>query len=128
MNRFFKWTAVAVMAVLIPAAALAAEQPATTRVMVTVYHLKPGKADEWNKVYKDSITPALKKAGIPWLAVSEQIFGDRPVYTHVRPLASFAELDGPNMLEKAGLTQKQRDAISAIQDDCEQYVTGEAYA
>jgi hypothetical protein len=118
MNGLFKLAAIAAMAVLIPAAALAAEPPATTRVIVTVYHLKPGKADEWNKVYRESVTPALKKSGVPWFAVSEQLFGDRPVYTHIRPLASFAELDGPGPLERAGLTQKQRDAISAIQDDC----------
>ena len=66
---------------------------------------------------KDTVVPALKKAGIPWYAVSEQIFGDRPVYTTIRPLDSFAELDGPGALERAGLTQKQRDAFNAIADD-----------
>jgi hypothetical protein len=118
MNRVFKWTAVAAMAMLIPAAAMAAEPAATSRLQVTAYHLKPGKTDQWIKAYKDTVVPALKKAGIPWLGVSEQIFGDRPVYTTVRPLDKIAEYDGPGVLERAGLTQKQRDAYNAVADDC----------
>ena len=118
MNGLVKWTAAMAMAALVPVAALAAEQPATSRVQVTVYHLKPGKTDAWTKAFKDNVIPAVKKNGIPWYSVSEQIFGDRPVFTIVRPLDKFAELDGPGPLERAGLTQKQRDAFNAIVDDC----------
>ena len=117
MEKSLKWAAVLAMAVALPCAALAAEAPATTRIMVTISNLKPGKADEWSKAIKDTVVPALKKAGIPWYGVSEQLFGDRPVYATVRPLEKFAELDGPGALERAGLTQKQRDAFSAITDD-----------
>lgn len=118
MEKSLKWAAVLAMAVALPCAALAAEAPATTRIMVTISNLKPGKADEWSKAIKDTVAPALKKAGIPWYSVSEQLFGDRPVYATVRPLEKFAELDGPGPLERAGLTQKQRDAYNAIVDDC----------
>jgi hypothetical protein len=117
MGTLRSLTAALAMAVLLPAAALAAEPPATTRVQVTVNHLKPGKTDAWVKAYKDTVVPALKKAGIPWYAVSEQVFGDKPVYTHIRPLDKLAELDGPGPLERAGLTQKQRDAVGAILND-----------
>jgi hypothetical protein len=113
-----KWTTLLALSMLLPAAALAAEQPAaTSRIMVTINHLKPGRGDEWSKAIKDTVTPALKKAGISWYTVSEQIFGDRPVFTTIRPLEKFAELDGPGALERAGLSEKQRDAFSAVADD-----------
>jgi hypothetical protein len=117
MKGFFKWTAVLAMAVALPIAGLAAEAPTSTRAMVTINHVKPGKGDEWQKAIKDTVVPAFKKAGIPWYTVSEQIFGDRPVYTTIRPLDSFAALDGPGPLLQAGLTQKQVDAFNAIADD-----------
>jgi hypothetical protein len=118
MDRLIKWTAVLAMAVAFPCAALAAEAPTSTRIVVTINHLKPGKTDQWRKAIQDTVVPAMKKAGVPSYSVSEQIFGERPVYTTIRPLPAFAELDGPGPLERAGLTQKQRDAFNATVDDC----------
>jgi hypothetical protein len=117
MGTLSRFAAALAMAVVLPAAALAAEPPATTRVQVTINHLKAGKTDAWVKAYKDTVLPALKKAGIPWYTVSEQVFGDKPVYTHIRPLDKFAELDGPGVLDRVGLPQKQREAAQAILND-----------
>ena len=117
MRAIAKWVAVLAMAVAFPASTFAAEAPTSTRLMVTIYHLKPGKVDAWIKARQDTVMPALKKAGIPWITTSEQIFGDRPVYTTIRPLTSFSELDGPGPLLRSGLTQKQVDAFNAITDD-----------
>jgi hypothetical protein len=117
MKKLFKWAAVLAMAALLPAATLAAEAPTSTRIMVTINHLKPGKTDQWRKAIQDTVVPAMKKAGVPSYSVSEQIFGERPVYTTIRPLPSFSELDGPGLLLRAGLTQKQVDAFNALADD-----------
>jgi hypothetical protein len=116
MKTFRGLSAILAMALLIPGLAAAAEAPATTRYIVTINKLKPGSADAWQKVYRESVVPALKKAGIPFFSVAEQIFGERPVFVHVRSLDKFGELDGPGVFQRAGLSQKQIDSINAIRD------------
>ena len=109
-------SAILAMALLIPGLVAAAEAPATTRYIVTINKLKPGSADAWQKVYKESVVPALKKAGITFFSAAEQLFGERPVYLHVRSLEKFGELDGPGPFLRAGLSQKQIDSINAIRN------------
>jgi hypothetical protein len=104
------------LALLIPGLAAAAEAPATTRYMVTVNKLKPGSTEAWQKVYRESVVPALKKAGVTFFSAAEQIFGERPVYVHVRSLEKFGELDGQGPFQRAGLSQKQIDSINAIRN------------
>jgi len=116
MKTFRTLSAIVAMAMMIPGLAVAAEAPATTRYMVTINKLKPGSAEAWQKVYRESVTPALKKAGIPFFSAAEQIFGERPVFVHVRSLDKFGELDGPGPFLRAGLSQKQIDSINAVRN------------
>jgi hypothetical protein len=76
-------------------------QQDTTRILVAVAHLKPEKVTEWRSLQQKEVIPALKKAGITTRTVLETMFGDRPEFITVRPLASFAEFDGTGALEKA---------------------------
>lgn len=116
MKTFRGLSAILAMALLIPGLVAAAEAPATTRYLVTINKLKPGSAEAWQKVYRESATPALKKAGVTFFSVAEQIFGERPVFLHVRSLEKFGELDGPGPFLRAGLSQKQIDSINAIRN------------
>lgn len=116
MNTSRRLMVIAAMGLMLSGIAAAADTPTTTRYLVTVNKLKPGSADEWRKVYQDSVVPALKKSGITFFSVSETIFGERPSFVHVRSLEQFGELDGQGPFLRAGLSQKQIDAINAVRD------------
>ena len=71
MNTSRRLMVIAAMGLMLPGMAVAAEAPTTTRYLVTINKLKPGSADEWRKVYQDSVVPALKKSGIRVFSVAE---------------------------------------------------------
>jgi hypothetical protein len=56
--------ALAALAVVMPGMVSAAEPPATTRYAVSMNRIKPGSAEAWRKVYKETYVPALKKTGV----------------------------------------------------------------
>ena len=93
-------------------------QQDTTRILVTVAHLKPEKVNEWRSLQQNEVIPALKKAGIATRLTLETLFGDRPEFVTLRPLASFAEFDGTGALEKA-LGAKGAAALGAKIQACE---------
>lgn len=70
----------------------------TTRLLVQVTRLKPDRVDEWREIQEKEVVPALKRAGVATRYTLETMFGDRPEFITVRPLASFAEFDGEGLL------------------------------
>jgi hypothetical protein len=90
--------------VLLVAAAVAGAQeggPGNTRLLVTQVRVKPAMIDTWRTLERDQVVPALKKAGVKQYTVFETLVGDQTEFVIVRPLPSFAEFDGPDLLEKA---------------------------
>jgi hypothetical protein len=116
MKMSRRLTVIAAMALLIPGIVGAAEAPATTRYLVTMNKLKPGSAADWQKLYLESVVPVLKKAGISFYSVGENMIGDRPVFVHIRSLDKFGDLDGQGPLLRGGLSQKQADAINTARN------------
>jgi hypothetical protein len=116
MKMSRRLTVIAAMALFIPGIVAAAEAPATTRYLVTINKLKPGSAADWQKLYLESVVPALKKSGITFYSVAENVIGERPVFVHVRSLDKFGDLDGQGPLLRAGLSQKQADAINTARN------------
>jgi hypothetical protein len=92
--------------------AVAAQQAQTTRLIVEIVQLKPDMQDEWRAMQQNEVNPALKKQGITTRTVLETLFGDRPEYVTIRPLPSFAELDGTGLLQQA-LGERAADALIA---------------
>ncbi|MEO8467359.1 MAG: hypothetical protein ABI640_18700 [Gammaproteobacteria bacterium] len=90
--------------VLFAAAAVATAQEGgkvATRTLVTYVRVKPAAIDTWRMLQRDQVVPALKKAGLKQYTVYETLVGDQTEFVIVRPLASFAEFNGPDLLEKA---------------------------
>jgi hypothetical protein len=96
----------------------ASAQQDTTRILVTVAHLKPEKVNEWRSLQQNEVIPALKKGGVTTRTTLETLFGDRPEYITLRPLESFAEFDGNDALEKA-LGAKGAATLRAKVQACE---------
>lgn len=116
MKMSRRFTVIAAMALLIPGIVAGADAPATSRYLVTVNKLKPGSAAGWQKLYLESVVPALKKSGITFYSVSENVIGERPVFVHIRSLEKFGDLDGQGPLLRGGLSQKQADAIGVARN------------
>jgi hypothetical protein len=115
-----------ILMVLMPLAvsdlhAQAAAGPASTRLLVTRYTLKPDHVAAWLELEKHEVLPALKKAGVQHRAVYETVLGDRPEYTSVRPLAGFEEFDGPDPLARA-LGESGAARLQARLAECTQSV------
>jgi hypothetical protein len=77
-----------------------AAPPATTRLLVTTTHVKPEMIDEWLALQRDEVIPALKRAGVTEYVVYGTVIGDATQFISVRPLPSFAEFDGPDLLAR----------------------------
>jgi hypothetical protein len=116
MKMSCRLTVIAAMALLVPGMVAAADAPATSRYLVTVNKLKPGAAADWQKMYLDSVVPALKKSGITFYSVGENVIGERPVFIHIRSLEKFGDLDGQGPLLRGGLSQKQADALNTARN------------
>ncbi len=99
-SRVWHWTAALLLAVTVAADAQEGG-PGNTRLLVTQVRVKPAMIDTWRTLERDQVVPALKKAGVKQYTVFETLVGDQTEFVIVRPLPSFAEFDGPDLLEKA---------------------------
>jgi hypothetical protein len=97
-----RWAAAFVLAG-IASAAIAQEGGGntTTRLLVTEIRVKPEKVGEWLELERNEVVPALKRSGIKQYAVFQTVIGEATDYVIVRPLPSFAEFNGPDVLERA---------------------------
>ena len=70
--------------------------------IVTVMRLVPGKVQEFSTWMKDEYMPAMKKAEVKNLWVSQTVFGGNSLErVAVRPIKSMSEIDGGPVLTKA---------------------------
>ena len=91
-------------ALLLVAATVAGAQEGgegSTRLLLTQVRVKPAMLDTWLGLQRSQVVPAMKKAGVRQYTVYETLIGDQTEYVLVRPLPSFAEFDGPDLLDKA---------------------------
>jgi hypothetical protein len=65
-----------------------------------VTRVKPEARTEYEAVQKE-ISAAYKKAGVPFRAVLQTVFGDLQEYVSVTPISKFAEMDDTGPLERA---------------------------
>jgi hypothetical protein len=80
--------------------------------VVQVFHIAPGKGDDFTASLREDYLPAYKKAGVKdfWRYNTNQ---GEPGTLLVRPIPNYAELDKPGLLQQAGLTEDQQDKIGA---------------
>jgi hypothetical protein len=79
-----------------------AQEPArgNTQLLVTHVRVPPAKVGTWLELQRSEVIPALKKAGIENYTTYQTVVGDVGEFVIVRPFA-FAELDGPDALDRA---------------------------
>lgn len=77
------------------------QAPASSRFTVTYTQVKPEMAEEYIALQKNEVTPAYKKAGVKSRNLMRTRLGNTYEFVSVRPLDSYAELDGPSPLVKA---------------------------
>jgi len=113
------WKCAVATVLLIAAVAARAQEgvPGNTRLLVTQVRVKPAMTDTWRALERDQVVPALKKAGVKPYTVFETLVGDQTEFVIVRPLPSFAEFDGPDLLEKA-LGARGAATLNARLRDC----------
>jgi len=87
-------------------------QPAPTMYRVAVSHVKLDMLNEWLDIEKNEIVPALKKGGVTTQTVYTNLLGNTGEYVVIRPMAKYADFDGPSPLVKA-LTQPAADRLLA---------------
>jgi hypothetical protein len=77
--------------------------PPSQWLVITQVIVKPEMVAEFQNFMKNTTNPALKKGGVKWREVwqSTNYAGDAFEYVIVTQFDKFAELDGPNPLEKA---------------------------
>ncbi len=119
--RPFIVASVASVVALVAGAELAQAQD--TWVRVNIVQVKPERLSDFNKLYRDEINPALRRAGVPWRSVWQTgEFGETYERHFITPMASFAELDAggplgrvlePRQLER--VLEKLRRAIDRRQ-------------
>ena len=119
--RPFIVASVASVVSLVAGAELAQAQD--TWVRVNIVQVKPERLSDFNKLYRDEINPALRRAGVPWRSVWQTgEFGETYERHFITPMASFAELDAggplgrvlePRQLER--VLEKLRRAIDRRQ-------------
>lgn len=115
-SRVWHWT-VALLLVVTVAANAQEGGAGNTRLLVTQVRVKPAMINTWRTLERDQVVPALKKAGVRQYTVFETLVGDQTEFVIVRPLPSFAEFDGPDLLEKA-LGARGAASLNARLRDC----------
>ncbi|MBI3665947.1 MAG: hypothetical protein HY236_06940 [Acidobacteria bacterium] len=76
--------------------------PAPSMLQVIVTTVKPDMMRDYTELLKNEVTPALKKAGVPWRAVWQTaVFGDTYQFVSVTPIEKFAQYDSPSPLVRA---------------------------
>ncbi len=103
---------VSVVAVaLVAGAELSQAQDAGSWVIVDIVQVKPEKLRDFEKLYRDEINPALRKAGVPWRHVWQTgEFGETYERHLITPMASFAELDAGGPLRRV-LEPREYDRV-----------------
>ncbi len=91
--------------------------PGLTRLLVTQVRVKPANIDTWRTLEREQVVPALRKAGVKQYSVWETLVGDQNELVVVRLLPSFAEFNGPDLLEKA-LGARAAGALNARLREC----------
>jgi hypothetical protein len=91
--------------------------PGLTRLLVTQVRVKPANIDTWRTLEREQVVPALRKAGVKQYSVWETLVGDQNEFVVVRRLPSFAEFNGPDLLEKA-LGARAAGALNARLREC----------
>lgn len=104
----------AAAALLLAAAVVTAPAPAvaqapTTRLLMTVWRLKPEMIDEWLTLQERDVVPALRRAGVAERTTYRTLVGETDEFVSVRPLPTFAEFNGPGPLERALGAEKAAD-------------------
>jgi hypothetical protein len=91
------------LAALVACACFAQPKPpaAPTMISVLVSKVKPDMTQEFEKIQKNELLPALKKGGTPWRSFSQTMFGDLNTFVSVTPIEKFAQYDGESGLTKA---------------------------
>jgi hypothetical protein len=79
----------------------AAQAQGNTRLMVTIYRVKPDKVQQWLALEKNEVVPALKKAGVKSRQVYRTVVGETNEFQVREPVAGFEIFDGPSPLERA---------------------------
>ena len=79
-----------------------AQNAAPVRARVTITHVKPDMQGEWITLERDSVVPALKKAGVKTRTVyATSIWGNAYEYVLISPFDNTSEYDGTNPVAKA---------------------------
>jgi len=93
--------------------------------VVQIFQVAPGKANDFVTSMTSDYLPSFRKAGVKdlWTYV-ENFGGPAGRVVTLRPLAKYAELDEPGLLNKAGLSQdaiqkinERRNAIATVIDN-----------
>lgn len=93
--------------------------PARQMFSVTVTEVKPDKVAEFERLQKEELIPALKKAGVTArYAFTRAQFGRANSYTFSTPLKDLAHFDDPSPLGKA-IGQEAADALLAKLAACQ---------
>ena len=82
-------------------------------VVIQTLQIAPGKGQEFTKVITDDWLPLYKKVGWKDVWYYTRTFGGPPAVSQIRLISKYAELDEPALLQKAGLTQEQIQALLA---------------
>ena len=107
-----------------PAAPATAEKRQIYSVTETV--VKPDKVQEFERLQKEELNPALKKAGVTTrFAYSRGMFGEGYTYVFSTPIDNYARYDEPNPLNKV-LGEEGARALSAKLTAC--HVTTRTFA
>jgi hypothetical protein len=82
---------------------------------VQTFQVAPGKGEEFTRIMTSDYLPNYKKAGVKDFWAFAINFGDVPAgqIVTVRSLSKYADLDGPGLLQKAGLSPEAAAQINA---------------
>jgi hypothetical protein len=111
----------ATLAVFLPFASLAQQQPAQGSKaqwsVITVATVKPEMRDQFEAFQKELMT-AFRKAEVPSRVVLQPVMGDLLEFVTIYPIANFADLDGPSPAErtlgKDGLASSMAKIAGAV--------------
>jgi hypothetical protein len=81
-------------------------------VVVQSFQVLPGKGGDFQASLREDYLPAYRKAGVRDFLVYGTNFGGVGGLM-VRPIAKYAELDQPGLLQRAGLSEQAQDKIGA---------------
>ena len=91
-----------------------ADAPAQMWSSISVIRVKPDMIAEWQDLQKNTVNPALKKAGVKERSIFETaVFGESYEYVVITPITSFAQYDEPvSLLRKTLGEDAYRDYVA----------------